>query len=81
MSFRGAHGEEYYCDALTILKTARMQGRDIFDEVTAVFDTLVVRQRKRTPKLTALQKMKVYVSSPDFLIPIGIDTVKSLEPE
>ncbi len=75
MCFRGAHGEEYFCDALTILKTARMQGRDIYDEVTGIFDTLVVRQKKRSPKLTALQRMKEYVSSPDYLIPIGSESL------
>ena len=71
MCFRGAHGEEYFCDALTILKTARMQGRNIYDEVIGVFDTLVVRQKKRSRNLTTLQKAKEYFSSPEHLIPIG----------
>ena len=72
MCFRGVHGEEYACDALTIIKTARMQERDVYDEVTGIFDTIVVRQKKRSPNLTTLQKMKEYVTSPDYLIPIGL---------
>ena len=68
MSFRGAHGEEYYCDALTILETARMQGLNVYDEVTGIFDTIVERQTRRSPKLTTLQKMEAYISAPDYWI-------------
>ncbi len=66
MCFRGAHGENFYCDAATVLESARMQGRNICDEVTGIFDTIVVRQRKRTPHLTCLQKMQEHLSNPDF---------------
>ncbi len=80
MCFRGTHGDEYCCDALTILKTARMQGRDVYNDVTGIFDTLVIRQSYRTPKLTFLQKMKKYVSSSDFLLPIDMGNVQSVGP-
>ena len=80
MCFRGAHGEEHFCDALTILKTARMRGQDIYNEVTGIFDTLVIRQGYRVPKLTPLQKMKEYVSSPDFLTSINMVDVQSVGP-
>ena len=80
MCFRGAHGEEYCCDALTMLKTARMRGQDVYNDVIGIFDTLVIRQSYRSPKLTPLQKMKEYVSSPDFLIPINMGNVQSVGP-
>ena len=65
MSFRGELGEERYCDSLTILGSARMQGQNIYDVVTGAFDTVVVRQKKRSPVLTPLQKMKERFSNPD----------------
>ena len=64
MTFRGERGEEYYCNGLTIIETARMQGRNVYVEVTGFFDTLVDRQRKRSPVLTTLQKMRAYFSDP-----------------
>ena len=65
MCFRGEHGEEYCCNALTIMETARMQNRNVYDEVTECFKTIVVRQKRRSPTLTTLQKMKEYYSNPE----------------
>ena len=75
MCFRGAHGEEYFCNALTMLKTTRMRGQDIYNDVTGIFDTLIIRQGYRAPKLTPLQKMKEYVSSLHFLTSIDMANV------
>ena len=65
MTFRGENGEEYYCNGLTIMESAKMQGRNVYDEVAGFFDTIVVRQRKRSPILTTLQKMKEFFSDPE----------------
>ena len=72
MTFRGKHGEEHYCSGLTIIETAKKQGRNVYDEVTGYFDTIVVRQKKRTPVLTTLDKMKKYSSDPEStrLVPL-----------
>ncbi len=63
MSFRGDHGEDDYCDGLTVLETFKMRGINVYEAVTEMFGTLVVRQKKRSPKLTILQKMKECVSA------------------
>ena len=37
MSFRGDHGDEHFCDALSILETLRLQKLNLFKEVSSRF--------------------------------------------
>ena len=37
MSFRGDHGDEYFCDALSILETLRLRKLNLFKEVSSRF--------------------------------------------
>lgn len=37
MSFRGDHGDEYFCDALSILETLRLRKLNLFNEVSSRF--------------------------------------------
>ncbi len=37
MSFRGDHGDEYFCDALSILETLRLRKLNLFKEISSRF--------------------------------------------